>query len=187
MRTLIPAADIHREVVRLAAEVNRDYPEGTITIVGVLTGCVVFLADLIRVLRRPVRIAFVQASSYRGTVTVPGQLHLDLAGLPDLSGTQVLLLDDIFDTGRTLAALRLQLLEQQPKCLRTAVLLWKTARRQVDLRPDYAAFEIPDEFVVGYGLDFDGDYRSLPDISVLEPSDLPEPPSLPDTPTAGSL
>ena len=172
MRTLLPAADIHREVSRLGEEISRDYPEGTITVIGVLTGCVIFLADLIRELRRPVRIAFVQASSYRGSATRPGELTLDLDGLPDLAGSQILLLDDIFDTGRTLAALSSRLQQQRPRSIRTAVLLWKTARREVELSPDYWAFQIPDEFVVGYGLDYDGQYRSLRDIVVLEPADL---------------
>ncbi len=172
MRTLLSAADIHREVTRLGDEISRDYPEGTITVIGVLTGCVIFLADLIRELRRPVRIAFVQASSYRGSATRPGELTLDLDGLPDIAGAQILLLDDIFDTGRTLAALASRLQQQQPRSIRTAVLLWKTERREVDLCPDYWAFQIPDEFVVGYGLDYDGQYRSLRDIVALEPHDL---------------
>lgn len=172
VRTLLPAADIHREVARLGEEISRDYPEGTITVIGVLTGCVVFLADLIRELKRPVQIAFVQASSYRGSATRPGELTLDLDGLPDLTGARILLLDDIFDTGRTLAALTSRLRLQKPRSIRTAVLLWKTDRREVDLCPDYWAFQIPDEFVVGYGLDYDGQYRSLRDIVVLEPHDI---------------
>jgi hypoxanthine phosphoribosyltransferase len=153
---------------RLCAEI----PEGPVTVVGVLTGCLVFLADLIRRMPRPLRLGLVQASSYRGAATSPGELRLDLDGLPDLTDQTVLLLDDIFDTGKTLTALREELLRRGARRVVTVVLLWKAARRQVPWTPDHFGFEIPDEFVVGYGLDHQGDHRHLPHIAVLEPEDL---------------
>jgi len=172
VRTLIAAADIRREVERLGRRIDAEFPEGPLVIVGVLTGCVLFLADLVRAISRPVRIALIQASSYRGEATRPGALRFDLDGLPDLQQLPVLLLDDIFDTGRTLSTLRTELLSRGAASVHTVTLLWKTARREVELLPDYYAFEIPDEFVVGYGLDFDDHFRNLPEIAVLEPSDI---------------
>lgn len=172
MRTLLAAADIRREVERLGSRIDREFPEGPLVIVGVLTGCVLFLADLVRAISRPVRIALIQASSYRGGATRPGELRFDLDGLPNLQNLPVLLLDDIFDTGRTLSTLRTELLARGATSVQTVVLLWKSARREVELLPDHYAFEIPDEFVVGYGLDFNDHFRNLPEIAVLEPADI---------------
>jgi hypoxanthine phosphoribosyltransferase len=149
-----------------------DIPEGPVTVVGVLTGCLVFLADLIRQMPRPLRVGLVQASSYRGPATKPGELRLDLDGLPDLTGQTVLLVDDIFDTGHTLTALRAELEQRGARTVITVVLLWKSARRQVPWVPDHFGFEIPDEFVVGYGLDYGGEYRHLPYVGVLEADEI---------------
>src|SRR5262249_21904320 len=141
-------------------------------IVGVLTGSLIFLADLVRRLDLSLRIALIQASSYRGATTTPGQLHVQPELVPDLRGRHVLLLDDILDTGQTLDYLVRHLAGLGLASLRTAVLLRKRARQKVALEPDYCGFDIPDVFVVGYGLDFNDEYRHLPYIGVLPGSPL---------------
>jgi hypoxanthine phosphoribosyltransferase len=168
MQVLITAEQIQRRVDELAREIAAAYPDREpVTIVGVLTGCLVFLADLIRRLDLPLRIALIQASSYRGTDTQPGDLRIHSEILPDLRGHHVLLLDDILDTGQTLSNLVHRLRALEPLSVRVAVLLRKQGRQQIALEPDFCGFEIPDKFVVGYGLDYDNQYRHLPFIGVL--------------------
>jgi len=173
MQTLYSAEQIADRVRELGAEIGRVYADRPLTVVGVLHGSVVLVADLIRAIPIPHQIAFVRASSYRGATTQGENLELSLDGLPDLAGRDVLLIDDIFDTGRTLAALAHEIQRQrQPVSLKTVVLLWKVDRREVPAVPDYYGFQIPDAFVVGYGLDYDGNYRHLPEIAILEAADL---------------
>jgi hypoxanthine phosphoribosyltransferase len=167
MDVLIPAERIHQRVRELAEQIKADYRDRPVTIVGVLTGCLMFLADLVRHLDLPVRIALIQASSYRGAVTKPGELRVQSELWPDLAGRDVLLVDDILDSGLTLDHLTRQLRDLKPASLRTAVLLRKRERQQVALEPDYCGFDIPDAFVVGYGLDFNDEHRHLPYIAVL--------------------
>jgi len=164
---LIPADDIRRRVDELAAQISRDYDHQPMTIVGVLTGSLLFLADLMRRLDLPLRIALIQASSYRGIATSPGELHVNSELIPDLSGRHVLVLDDILDTGHTLARLKHELVGMNPASLRFGVLLRKIGRQEIALEPDYVGFEIPDKFVVGYGLDYNDEYRNLPYIGVM--------------------
>lgn len=171
LKTLITAAEIEIRIEELATRISEDYHGQSVMIVGILTGCVVFLADLIRRIRLPVRIGLIEASSYRGATTTSGELQTDLRGLPEIHDQHILLIDDIFDTGKTLDRLLDQLRNRGPKSLRSCVLLWKESRREVAAAPDYFGFKIPNEFVVGYGLDYDGEYRHLPDIAVLEPID----------------
>ncbi len=168
MQTLLTAEQIASRVNVLGEEISREFRGQPLTVVGVLHGSVVFVADLIRAISIPHQLGFVTASSYRGTATSPEALRLDLSTLPALAGRHVLLVDDIFDTGRTLAALVTRLEALQPQSVRTAVLLWKTTRTETALRPDYVGFEIPNRFVVGYGLDFNGDHRHLPFIGTLD-------------------
>jgi hypoxanthine phosphoribosyltransferase len=168
MQVLITAEQIQVRIDELAREIKSKYSgQEPITIVGVLTGCLVFMADLIRRLDLPLRIALIQASSYRGTATQPGELRIQPEILPDLRGHHVLLLDDILDTGQTLSNLTRRLQGLEPLSVRVAVLLRKQGRQQVTLDPDFCGFEIPDRFVVGYGLDYDNQYRNLPFIGVL--------------------
>lgn len=142
------------------------------TIVGVLIGSVVLLADLIRLLNMPLRVELVQARSYRND-TRPGPLVINLDLLStNIRGRNVLLVDDIFDTGHTLWDLIPQLDDLGPASLHSAVLLRKQGCCEVDYKPDFVAFEIPNEFVVGYGLDYHDLYRNLPHIAVLEPADM---------------
>jgi hypoxanthine phosphoribosyltransferase len=166
---LIPADRIQQRVDELARQMMGDYHDRALTIVGVLTGSLLFLADLMRRLDLPLRIALIQASSYRGAVTRPGELHVQSDLLPDLRGRHLLLLDDILDTGRTLAHLVRELRALEPASLRVAVLLRKEGRQEVPLEPDYCGFAIPDAFVVGYGLDYNDEYRNLPYIGVMKP------------------
>jgi hypoxanthine phosphoribosyltransferase len=167
MEILLSAERIQQRVGELAAQIKEHYGTRPITIVGALTGCLMFLADLVRHLDLPVRLVLVQASSYRGAVTKPGQLHLQADLMPDLRGRHVLLLDDILDTGQTLHHLVRHLQALEPASLRVGVLLRKQGRQEMPLEPDYCGFTIPDLFVIGYGLDFNDEYRHLPYIAVL--------------------
>ena len=166
MRVLITEDQIRKRVDELAAQIARTYAVQPLTIVGVLTGCLVFLADLIRRLDLPLKIALVQASSYRGASTSPGELHVQAELLPDLKGRHILLIDDILDTGRTLRHMESHLRSLGTASVRTAVLLRKEGRQEVPIEPDFVGFTIPNEFVVGYGLDYDDEYRNLPFIGV---------------------
>ena len=172
MKTVLTEDEIRSGVVRLAGELNEQYGDRTLTIIGVLTGSIMLVADLIRELNMPLRIAFVQASSYRGQVTTRGQLKLNFEMLPDIRGRHVLLIDDIFDTGHTLAQVLEQLKQLEPQSIRSAVLLRKAQRCEVDLQPDHVVFEIPNEFVVGYGLDYNDHYRNLSYLGALDADDL---------------
>lgn len=167
MTPLLTESELREGVQRTAAAISEAYTGSPVTIVGVLTGSLVFVADLIRHLEMPLRIAFVQARSYWGPATQPGTLRIDASRLPQLRGQHVLLVDDIFDTGRTMEALVRELTRHEPQSLRSAVLLRKQGRQEVALVPDFVAFDIPDAFVVGYGLDFNDLYRNLPFIAVL--------------------
>ena len=167
MKTLLSADDIQRRVAEMAQQIADDYRGQSVTIVGVLTGCLIFLADLVRRLDLPLRILLLQASSYRGATTTPGALHVQPEMLPDLRGRHVLLLDDILDTGQTLAYLRDHLQTLGVASLRIAVLLRKVGRLKAPVEVDYSGFDIPDVFVVGYGLDYNDEYRHLPYVAVL--------------------
>lgn len=168
MEILISEARIQQRVAELGRRIEADFDGKPLTIVGILTGSVILLADLIRQIRIPHRVALLQASSYKGAVTERGSLAINDAFAPAVEGRDVLLLDDIFDTGHTLAALVPTLEARGARSVRTAVLLRKLGRQEVAMMPDYVGFEIPDAFVVGYGLDFDDDYRHLPYIGILD-------------------
>jgi hypoxanthine phosphoribosyltransferase len=165
MKILITAEQIQKRVGQLAAEVSRDYADRPLTIVGVLTGSLIFLADLIRRLDLHLKIGLIQASSYRGATTDPGELHVGPELLPDVKGRHVLVLDDILDTGNTLVHLKRHFDSLDVASLRIGVLLRKRGRQVVPLEPDYVGFEIPDAFVVGYGLDYNDEFRHLPHIA----------------------
>jgi hypoxanthine phosphoribosyltransferase len=169
---LIDETEIQQEVARLGARIAEQYRGRPLTILGVLTGSIVLLSDLIRQVNLPLRVGLIQASSYRGRSTSPGSLAVNDDLLPDIKGRDVLLVDDIFDTGRTLELLLKLVAGKQPNSVRSAVLLWKEGRSTVDIEPDYHCFRIPDVFVVGYGLDYGDEFRHLPYIAALEDSDL---------------
>jgi len=164
---LISEAAIQQAVSELAAKISTDYQNRQLTLLGVLSGSIVLVADLMRRITMPHQLGLIQASSYRGAATEPGELALDLSSLPDPTGRDILLVDDILDTGRTMQRIIDELSRRGASSVRCAVLLWKRARTSVSLTPDYFCFEIPDEFVVGYGMDYDGEYRHLPFIGTL--------------------
>ncbi|MCE9533758.1 MAG: hypoxanthine phosphoribosyltransferase [Planctomycetes bacterium] len=167
MPVLISSERIQQRVDELGREIAATYKGTPVTIVGVLTGCLVFLADLIRRLDLPLRISLVQASSYRGAATTSGALRVQDDLLPDLRGREILLIDDILDSGQTLNYLVEHLKKLGTASVRVAVLLRKTGTQKVAFEPDFCGFNIPDEFVIGYGLDYNDEYRNLPFIGVL--------------------
>ena len=171
MKQLLSATEIRDGVQKLAAQLNAHYQTRPLTVLGVMTGSVVLLADLIRQLNMPLRVGVVQTSSYREGVE-PGEVRIHAELMPDIRDRDVLLIDDIFDTGLSLAALIGRIERLQPTSLRSAVLLLKQGRQKVDWRPDFVAFEIPDLFVVGYGLDYRDHYRNLPYVAALDSGDL---------------
>jgi hypoxanthine phosphoribosyltransferase len=174
VKQLLSQEELNRGVARLAEEITDCYGQEPLTIVGVLTGSIVLLADLIRLLNMPLRLGLVQASSYRGETTEPGELKIHAEMLPEIADRHVLVVDDIFDTGYTLREMLLQVIRLHPRSIRSAVLLSKEGRCQVDIRPDFVGFDIPDQFVIGYGLDYNDLYRNLPYLAVLESQDLPQ-------------
>jgi hypoxanthine phosphoribosyltransferase len=138
-----------------------------ITVLAILRGGIVFAADLIRELDIPVRLDTVGVSSYRGDATVPGELRIVSSPTLEVSGRRVLIVDDILDTGRTLARIRDDVIERGAALVATAVLLDKPARRRVSITPDFAVFTVPDVWVVGYGLDHDEKFRNLRFIAAI--------------------
>ncbi|MBL9135894.1 MAG: hypoxanthine phosphoribosyltransferase [Verrucomicrobiales bacterium] len=164
---LISQEEIARRITQLAQEISRDFAERETVVVAVLNGTVMFLADLLRHLSFPLRLDFVGVSSY-GNGTSAGELKLTKATSLDIRGRDILVVDDILDTGKTLDRVTVHLRQFKPRRLRTCVLLDKKARRQIKIKGDYTGFQIPDEFVVGYGLDFAEKYRNLPFIAVLK-------------------
>jgi hypoxanthine phosphoribosyltransferase len=172
MRVLLSEHEIGAGIERLAVRLRAEYGNRPITIVGILTGSLIVLADLIRHLDNPLRVAMLRASHAPQAGHRRRALVIDDQLLPNLSGRDVLVLDDIFDTGHTLVEVIDQLAKHQPKSIRSAVLLRKTGRCEVAIEPDFVGFEIPDEFVVGYGLDYHDRYRNLPYVAALDVKDM---------------
>lgn len=167
-RILFSAEDIRRRVSEMAREIERDHPEETIILLGVLKGAVHFLSDLARELGSRVEIDFIQPSSYGNSTRSSGIVQLRKDHDLSIEGRHVIVVEDIVDTGLTLRYL-IDLLEtRRPASLRTAALLSKGDARKVDVPVEYVGFPIPNEFVVGYGLDFDESYRGLPYIAVID-------------------
>jgi hypoxanthine phosphoribosyltransferase len=167
MRVLLTTEQIQDRLTEMAEEISPHFRDRHFTIVGVLTGSLMFLADLVRRLDLPLRIGLIQASSYRGKATTAGELHIDPDLLADVKDRHVLLLDDILDTGQTLMHLVQHLHDQGALSVKVGVFLRKQGRQVHPVRVDFVGFEIPDEFVVGYGLDFNDEYRQLPYVAVL--------------------
>ncbi len=170
METLFTETEIQEAVSKVAESLNADYRDQHVLMIGVATGAIVFLSDLMRQLQMPVHLELVRAKSYRGEATRPGQLDIDLWGLSDdeIRGRRVLLVDDIFDTGRTVEALTKRLLAHGASDVKTVVFLEKPDRRETEMLPDYVGLRIPDRFVVGYGLDYDGRLRNLPYVAAMD-------------------
>ncbi|HEY4759405.1 MAG TPA: hypoxanthine phosphoribosyltransferase [Thermoguttaceae bacterium] len=172
MKILLNEEQLKQGIRQLAEKIQKHYQGKPLTIVGVMIGSVVLLADLIRLLDMPLQAELVQARSYRnGTRPGPLVLNIDLLA-SNIRGRHVLLVDDIFDTGHTLWELIPQIDELGPASVHSAVLLRKQGRCDVDLKPDFVGFDIPNEFVVGYGLDYRDLYRNLPYVAILEASEM---------------
>jgi hypoxanthine phosphoribosyltransferase len=154
---------------RLAEEIRRDYRDTAPLLLSPLKGSFMFLADLVRVLDLPVEIAFVRLSSYGSGTVSSGQVEVVQGLREDISGREILVIEDIIDSGYTVGFLHTYLLSHAPVSVRVCTLLDKPQRRQVPVTIDYCGFTIPDVFVVGYGLDWNEQYRHLPDLCVLEP------------------
>jgi hypoxanthine phosphoribosyltransferase len=172
MRVLLNKEELHRGVSRMAREISECYEGRQLTIIGVLTGSIVLLADLIRLIELPMRVGVIQASSYRGATTKRGELAINDELMLDISDRDVLLVDDIFDTGHTLVQVIERMRSFRPRSVRSAVLLVKEGRQEVQAEPDFVGFRIPDEFVIGYGLDYGDMYRNLPYLAALDPADI---------------
>ena len=174
-KVIISRTQISRRVEELAQEITRDLslpsvsPESRITIVPVMTGAMVFCSDLVRQMPLRLRISTLRVSSYPGAATSSQGAKLVEAQLEGVARSHVLLVDDILDSGNTLRMLIPMLQAYKPESVRTCVLLRKLRTQMPDFAVDYCGFDIPDEFVVGYGLDYDDYYRNLPDIVSLKP------------------
>jgi hypoxanthine phosphoribosyltransferase len=169
MEILIESDAIQARVRELAAEIERDYPTGEeIHLVGVLKGGFVFMADLVRAMSARVTMDFIAVSSYAHSTRSSGEVRMLKDLDSGLEGRHIIIVEDIVDTGLTLTYLQDILRARSPKSLKTACLLSKPSRRQVDVTVDYIGFTIEDKFVVGYGLDYAQQYRHLPYIGVLD-------------------
>lgn len=166
---LFSEEEIKACVRRLADEINRDYAGKEPLVVGILQGSFVFLADLVRQITLPIRVEFMSVSSYGSGTESSGALNIRLDLAEDIAGRDVILVEDILDSGNTLSRLIPNLLERGPASLKLCVLLDKPDRRVKEVPVDYLGYSIPDAFVVGYGLDYDQKYRNLPYVGILKP------------------
>jgi hypoxanthine phosphoribosyltransferase len=183
-RVLFDEPAINRRLDELAQQISNDYRDRELTVIAVLTGSLMFMADLLRRIPLPVKLDCLSVASYHGKAQTSGEVIFKLAtaspsgggqvALPDVAGRDVLILDDILDSGHTLTAIRDKLETANPCSIHVCVLLSKRKQRARDVEPDYVGFEIEDEFVVGYGLDFMERYRNLPYIGVLRKELLQE-------------
>lgn len=166
-KPFLTVEQIQNRVRELAAKISEDYEGKDLLVVGILKGAFMFFADIVRLIQVPIKIDFLVVSSYAKTETTGKiKVHLDLR--EDIKGADVLLIEDIVDTGITLNHIKDMLLARQPASLRICAFLDKKPRRRVDVPLDYIGFEIPDEYVVGYGLDYEDMFRNLPYIAIFK-------------------
>lgn len=163
---LVSEQEIKSMVKHVASLINKDFGDEELIVVGILTGSYVFAADLSRELHMPVIMDFMQVSSYQGQ-TSTGVLTIKKDLSRDIEGKNVLIVEDIIDTGYTLSKLKELLLKRNPKSLKICTAFDKPERRKINIEADYKGIVIPDKFVVGYGLDYDGEYRQLKDLCVV--------------------
>ncbi len=167
-RILFHETTILSRLDQLAAEISAEYKERELTVIAVLNGSLMFMADLLRRIPLPLKLDCLSVASYHGKTETSGEVIFKQIALPDVAGRHILILDDILDSGHTLAAIRDKLETAKPRSVRVCVLLSKKKVRARPVDADYVGFEIEDEFVVGYGLDFMERYRNLPYIGVLK-------------------
>ncbi len=165
---LINREHVKEKVAELAAQVQRDYADRTPLLIGVLKGSFVFLADLVRALDMPLEVEFIRLSSYGAAKESTGEVKVIQNLNSSVEGRDVLVIEDIEDTGLSLSFLLNTLRDQKPSSVRLCALLDKPSRRKTPVEIDYLGFTVPDRFIVGYGIDFNEQYRNLPDICYLE-------------------
>lgn len=168
-KILISEKEIQEKIQELGAQISEDYKGKKLLLVSVLKGSVLVMADLMRAISIPVRIDFMSVSSYGNAVKTSGVVKIIKDLDIDISGYDVLIVEDILDSGMTLSYLTQILAKRNPNSIKVLTLLDKPERRQVEVPIDYVGFEVPDEFVIGYGLDYDEKYRNLPYIGILKP------------------
>jgi hypoxanthine phosphoribosyltransferase len=168
IETYLCREDIEKSVERLAGEITADYRDKNPLLIGVLTGSFIFLADLVRKLDIPVEVDFTRLCSYGSGTESSGNVKMTLEPAIPVTGRHVLVVEDIADTGYSLAFLMKYLEEKKPASLKLCVLMDKPSRRRVPVKIDYTGFTVPDEFLVGYGLDCDEKYRNIPEICILK-------------------
>ena len=170
IRVLLTEEEVNKKISEVAAQINKDYEGKEVHLICILKGGVFFTCELAKRLTVPVTLDFMSVSSYGSGTESSGVVKIikDLDG--DLSGKDVLIVEDILDTGVTLSNLVPMLKMRNPNSVKICTILDKPSRRKADIQPDYEGFQVPDEFVVGYGLDYDEKYRNLPYIGVLKPS-----------------
>ena len=166
-RMLFDESAIHRRLDEMAAQISNDYRDRELTVIAILNGSLMFMSDLLRRIPLPVKLDCISAVSYHGKTQTSGEVTFKKIVFPDVVGRHVLILDDILDSGHTLAAIRDKLTTAKARSIRACVLLSKKKQRARRVDVDYVGFEIEDEYVVGYGLDFMERYRNLPYIGVL--------------------
>ena len=168
-RVLISEEQINEALDRICAEIDRDYADKNLLLLCILKGSVVFMGDLMKKIKSPLEIDFMKVSSYGAGTTSSGRINIILdLHRSDLSEKDILVVEDIIDSGRTLSYLVEYLTLNGARSVKTCTLLDKPSRRTVDFVPDYVGYAIPDEFVVGYGLDYDEQYRALPYVGILK-------------------
>jgi hypoxanthine phosphoribosyltransferase len=168
---LVASSEIEAKVSELGRRISEDYRGEKPLLVGILRGAIVVMSDLILRIKLPCEIDFMEVSSYGTGTASSGVVRILKDPREDITGRHVLIVEDIVDTGLTLAYLRRSLLLRKPASLEICALLTKPSRRRVELDVRYRGFEVPDEFVVGYGIDYAGSYRNLPDIYAMAPVD----------------
>ena len=170
-RILLSEDKIRQKVQELGHCITHDYQNKDLFVIGILKGSIVFMSDLIRAISLPLQMDFMAVTSYGSSTKTSGVVRILKDLEADIISKDVLIVEDIIDTGLTLSYLKENLLSRNPASLRICAFLDKPSRRRVPIVPDYNGYEIPDEFVVGYGLDFDGNYRNLPYVGVIKKPD----------------
>jgi hypoxanthine phosphoribosyltransferase len=176
-RVLFDEPTILRRLDELAAEISAEYRNRELTVIAILNGSIILMADLLRRIPLPLKLDCLSVASYHGATTTSGEIVFRQMALPDVEDRHILILDDILDSGVTLAAIREKLLTKRPLTLKVCVLLRKRKPRRRPIEVHYVGFEIADEFVVGYGLDYREKYRNLPCIGVLRKEKIAAPPN----------